>query len=608
MATKMLNIFQRIFGKRGKQKLGLTIGSTVVDKNSHTQLNESTSPAKCSSVNIRQIDKIDVYTHEEFTKAISLGNKIQCDIVIREGRVENLSPVTTIEGSLGLSDCNIESLSPIKVVLGEIWCSYHNKKPVLKTLGTLQRVEGNANFRYMPLESLGDLEYVGGNLSLRDTNISDLGKLNYVGGGLFLPKRLKGIVDLSNVSVGGQIRYWNDVAKNDSNDVIDEREPILTKSTIQVPYWEHTYIYPNHCISQESAEIRRFYSYFKECFENGILLDTEGCSNYYFVLAFDLEWMYPDPSKLAEKYSLLTTGYPKLKPYCNDILVKRYRKNNMFAQEWDIVKEGFISLKKVYDYIDILGENIFDGDIAAKICGISCLTSFGKTHQKEVLSFFRQCLQAFEKKHGCRFYDLFYDHDKDYKSINGKYKPEYYRQFYKLDESRFDYYNELSSDYKGQAPTGRIYIVEQAICEQLRLLLIEAEDMYRESIGVPKIGEGWINETALFYKITEHYKNYKIVHHGHPKWLGKQHLDIYFTKENIGIEYQGIQHYKAVDYFGGEDGFVKTQERDERKRQLCAENSCILICVNEDYNFKDVVSQIDKAINAQQKRQKIRGN
>lgn len=598
----MLKLFHNIFGRRKDQKQNLTSNTTVVDGNSHNLPDESISSTKCSSVNINQIDTIDVYTLEEFRKAVSDGNKAQCNIVIRESCIKDFSPITIVEGTLGLSDCNIESLSPIKVVRGEIWCSYHHKKPILKTLGTLQRVDGHANFRHMPLENLGDLEYVGGNLSLRDTNICNLGKLKYVGGSLFLPMRLKGVVDLSNVSVGGQIRYWNDVDKSDSKDRNDKSEFILTKSTTQVPYWKHTYIYPNHCMSLEPVEIRNFYNHFKECFEKGILLDTEGYSNYYFVLAFDLRWMYQDPCKLAEKYSLLTAGYPKLKPYCDNILIELYRENQMFVQEWDIVKERpYMSLKIVNDYIDKLGNDIFDGDIAAKICGISCLTSFGKTHKKEVLSFFRQCLQAFEKRHGCRFYDLFYDQGKDYKLVNGKYKPEYYRQFYKLNEHLFDYYNELS-DYKDQEPVGRIYIVEQAICEQLRLLLIEAEDAYRESIDVPKIGEGWINETALFYKIKEHYKDYKIIHHGHPKWLGKQHLDIYFINENIGIEYQGVQHYKAVDYFGGEEGFAKNQERDERKRKLCAENSCILICIDEGYDFKDVVAQIDNAINIQKGR------
>jgi hypothetical protein len=134
--------------------------------------------------------------------------------------------------------------------------------------------------------------------------------------------------------------------------------------------------------------------------------------------------------------------------------------------------------------------------------------------------------------------------------------------------------------------------------EDIRAILVNAEDLYRESIGVAKIGEGWVNETALFYKIKEHYKEYKVVHHGQPSWLGKQHLDIYFEDLNIGIEYQGIQHYKPVDYFGGEDGFLKNQERDKRKRRLCKKNSCPLIYVDEGYNFKDVIKQIDAAINS----------
>lgn len=596
----MINILHKIFGISVKQKTDTNVDVVNPDKENN-KLAESSPHIKSLNIDVYQ-RPLDVYTCEELAKAISFGHKVQSNIVIRDGNINSLSPITVIEGSLGLSECNITTLSPVKIIHGGIWCSYNNKKPILKTLGSLQSVEGDANFRYMPLESLGNLEYVGGNLSLRDTTISNLGNLRYVGGNLFLPKRLKAL-DLSHISVGGQIRFWNDTSTSlTSTNNNGNADDLLKKSSIPVPYWPHTYIYPNHNIHNENADIRNFYSHFKRSFENGVLLDTEGCSNYYFTLAFDLQGIYTDPCKLAEKYSLLTAGYPKLKPYCDDILISLYRKNNMYVQEWDIVKErSYLSLKIVYDYIDKIGEYIFDGTVAAKICGTSCLTSFGRTHTKEVLPFFRQCLQTLEKEQGCRFYDLFYDIDKDYKSINGKYKPEYYRQFYKLDEGRFDFYNELEKNNTYTNPTGRIFIVEQAILEQLRLLLIKAEDAYRESIGVPKIGEGWVSETALFYKIKEHYKDYKIIHHGHPKWLGRQHLDIYFTKENIGIEYQGVQHYKAVDYFGGKEGFAKNQERDERKRQLCAENSCILIYINEGYDFKDVVTQIDNAINKQRK-------
>ena len=596
----MINILHKIFGISVKQKTDTNVGEITPVKENN-QLAENSSHIKKPKIDVYR-KPLDVYTNEELAKAISFGHKVQCDIVIRDGRINNLSPITTIEGTLGLSECNITSLSPLKIIHGRIWCSYNDKKPVLKTLGSLQRVEGDANFRYMPLENLVDLEYVGGNLSLRDTTISNLGNLRYVGGNLFLPKRLKEL-DLSHISVGGQIRFWNDVNTSSAPTNNGNADVLLKKSSIPVPYWPHTYIYPNHSIHNEDADIRNFYSHFMRNFENGVLLDTEGCSNYYFMLAFDLQRIYKDPCKLAEKYSLLTAGYPKLQPYCDDILINLYRQNNMFSQEWDIVKDrSYLSLKIVYDYIDKVGEYIFDGTVAARICGTSCLTSFGRTHKKEVLSFFRQCLQTFEEEQGCRFYDLFYDNNKDYKSIDGKYNPEYYRQFYKLDEGRFVFYNELEKSNHYQNPTGRIFIVEQAILEQLRLLLIKAEDAYRESIGVPKIGEGWVSETALFYKIKEHYKDYKVIHHGHPKWLGKQHIDIYFTNENIGIEYQGIQHYKAVDYFGGEEGFTKNQERDERKRQLCENNSCILIYVNEGYDFKEVVMEIDNAINIQQKK------
>ncbi|GAK75671.1 hypothetical protein JCM19296_1263 [Nonlabens ulvanivorans] len=60
------------------------------------------------------------------------------------------------------------------------------------------------------------------------------------------------------------------------------------------------------------------------------------------------------------------------------------------------------------------------------------------------------------------------------------------------------------------------------------MILKQAEDLYREEIGMPKVGEGWISETELFYKISDYFKEDEVVHHASPKWLGRQHLDIYF--------------------------------------------------------------------------------
>ena len=63
----------------------------------------------------------------------------------------------------------------------------------------------------------------------------------------------------------------------------------------------------------------------------------------------------------------------------------------------------------------------------------------------------------------------------------------------------------------------------------------------------------------------------------HFKWLGLQSLDFYLPKYKIAIECQGVQHFKAIDLFGGEEGYKSNLERDERKRKLCEENGVKLL-------------------------------
>ena len=43
------------------------------------------------------------------------------------------------------------------------------------------------------------------------------------------------------------------------------------------------------------------------------------------------------------------------------------------------------------------------------------------------------------------------------------------------------------------------------------------------------------------------------------------------------IEYDGEQHFKPVDYFGGEDGYKQTVYRDEIKNQYCKNNNIPLL-------------------------------
>ena len=73
------------------------------------------------------------------------------------------------------------------------------------------------------------------------------------------------------------------------------------------------------------------------------------------------------------------------------------------------------------------------------------------------------------------------------------------------------------------------------------------------------------------------YPNYKVLHHYRSKWLGKQELDIFIPKLNLAIEYDGIQHFKPIEAWGGEKGLQKNIERDKIKEEKCKENSITLV-------------------------------
>ena len=55
---------------------------------------------------------------------------------------------------------------------------------------------------------------------------------------------------------------------------------------------------------------------------------------------------------------------------------------------------------------------------------------------------------------------------------------------------------------------------------------------------------------------------------------GKSHLrlDFYLPKYNIAIECQGEQHFKPIEFWGGDKGLEEQIERDERKFNLCESN------------------------------------
>ena len=78
--------------------------------------------------------------------------------------------------------------------------------------------------------------------------------------------------------------------------------------------------------------------------------------------------------------------------------------------------------------------------------------------------------------------------------------------------------------------------------------------------------------------------------------ISKLRFDFYLPKYNICIEYDGIQHFKPIEFFGGEIEFEKTKIRDEIKNLFCKVNDLKLIRVNYCQSTDDIYKIIKKEL------------
>jgi len=83
--------------------------------------------------------------------------------------------------------------------------------------------------------------------------------------------------------------------------------------------------------------------------------------------------------------------------------------------------------------------------------------------------------------------------------------------------------------------------------------------------------------------------------------INKKHLpfDFYLPDYNICIEFNGIQHYEPIIYFGGNDNFIKQLHRDKIKKEYCNIHNIPLIIIKYNENitrslFKSGILTIEK--------------
>ena len=110
----------------------------------------------------------------------------------------------------------------------------------------------------------------------------------------------------------------------------------------------------------------------------------------------------------------------------------------------------------------------------------------------------------------------------------------------------------------------------------------ELENETRRAFGYMETGQKWLNETFLFRIVTNFLAPSEVIHHYRGKELEGLEIDVWVPSLLLGIEYQGEQHYRAMDHWGGQEGLERRLANDQRKKSLCMKLGYTLIEFHHD--------------------------
>jgi hypothetical protein len=115
----------------------------------------------------------------------------------------------------------------------------------------------------------------------------------------------------------------------------------------------------------------------------------------------------------------------------------------------------------------------------------------------------------------------------------------------------------------------------------------ELENETRQAFGYMQIGQKWLNETFLFKIVSMLVAPAEVIHHYRGKELEGLEIDVWIPSLGIGIEYQGEQHFRAMEHWGGQTGLERRLSNDKRKKALCQTLGYELI----EFNHAEAISE-----------------
>ncbi|WP_155845852.1 hypothetical protein [Chryseobacterium gregarium] len=251
---------------------------------------------------------------------------------------------------------------------------------------------------------------------------------------------------------------------------------------------------------------------------------------------------------------------------------KREKIDNIFGK-------GLVSPRKYLTYIIYKKENLKTEKIIHSL--LRSLSSGTKTviNSEEFITFLNQLnLEEIEE-----FFCLDYlrNHVKvdkisytllgDMLVINSGYKRNFIdwdKKIYDSDDVKKTFYSRLINNYRS------------------------LENYIRQEKGFDEVGS-YVMEKHLLNLLTTEFPTYRIISQHSPEWLYGQRFDIFIKELNVAIEYNGIQHFKPIDFFGGKEGLAKTQFLDNQKREKSLKNGVKIFDIDYNQDFDNSFSKLN---------------
>ena len=581
----------------------------------------------------------------------SLGKikEVRGFVYLRSDSLENLGELQYVEGDLVIADCpKLTSLSPLREVTGTL----NLVRSSIESLGSLKFVGGRLNLQGKPNIDFSELIEVGSVALSKKLKFNDLGfkyervsyykdplddtTLNSVGGHechwmvltISEYNKAKAYHGTPSNSKSG---YWvrnnkyaveyraNDNSSNEQSPYFKPQN-ILDQENIEYGIWKNKLLNDNSIVRNirgsknlTGFRNRLFYDLFKDLAENSISLESGLKKILCYKNAFDPKY-YPeyDLKRIVLKEGLFndsvnevllgnTMNFGELHTLETRLKKRQLDASKMIKWKSSLSSHTQENLEEFTVFVDKKIESLYNNSYSFMWVLFNI-----KDSVKDINKEFRPLKSQFKSSVRSNWYGGMEEFEKfliESAQVHpiSKYLPSLLgaaeNEDVKVDLLQWNkpYHENIFNVNPHDVGPFNIFL-ENIIRKFLDVIFSAWDNDFRVSKGLPKIGDGWISETELYHKLRDKFNKTEVIQHARIDWLGRQHVDVYFPKHKIGVEYQGAQHDRPIEFFGGEEAFKKNQERDERKRVLFAQNNAHLIEVRPGYDFEDLVFQITKLL------------